>query len=281
MIYEIITIIAILSVGATGFPQVGLLRSAHINAKVSSDCVRHSKNILILGLDKNNNDVVAKRQEKKDELLAVLSSITRNAPTSPKKSKEILSLVRELEGICPTSEECVLQELNGNWELIWTVQDNSGTEGKQAPWKTWINPLENQAYSNNPQGNANPVLPVQIQDKLESLRIISRETPLLQSSQSISIRQSTVRNLVTFQTPFGVASLTVIISFSPNQQDLRRIDVKFESCRVQIKDSLINFVLPLGPLGPSGWLRTTYIDDIRVTRGFKGSVFVLKRFPKK
>ena len=72
------------------------------------------------------------------------------------------------------------------------------------------------------------------------------------------------------------------MKFTPNQSDGRRVDVKFEACRVTLRNSPLDVNFPLGVVGPTGWLRTGYIDDdIRITRGHKGSVFILERTAKK
>jgi hypothetical protein len=232
-------------------------------------------------------------QSTKAQLLElVLEKTPRNAPTSASTTEEILKVVRELEEQCPTPDTEVLQELAGTWELLWTTQDRSRPES-QRPF-SWINPLENQSYSNNPGGRRNPVLPRRIQDILEQLGVIDTSTPsntagsqsrsIRSSTQSIDLTKGEVRNVVGFVVPSvrrkqqRRASLTVSVKFKPNSGDSRRVDVKFQACRVRISDSPININIPLGIIGPRGWLRTAYIDDdLRITRGHKGSVFVLSR----
>lgn len=152
-------------------------------------------------------------------------------------------------------------------------------------------------------GRANPILPRPIQDRLEAIGLIDTKIsndaaePLVRSSQSIDLAKKVVRNVVTFRVPSldsrnkdgnikpTTVTLTVLIQFWPDASDKRKINVKFESCRVRIfpKPALLlpqlaDFTIPLGVIGPTGWLRTTYVDDnLRITRGFKGSVFVLTR----
>lgn len=151
-------------------------------------------------------------------------------------------------------------------------------------------PLENQAYSNNPNsgddtlGRFNPVLPRQAQDRLEELGVIEQGNDAVRSSQSVDLQKRRVRNVVAVNVPAlrRRASLTVDVRFKPNDQDKRRVDVKFDSCRLTMQKSPLDLTFPLGFFGPTGWLRTGYIDDtIRITRGHKGSVFVLKRTSKK
>mmetsp|Transcript_39578 Transcript_39578/g.80745 ORF Transcript_39578/g.80745 Transcript_39578/m.80745 type:complete len:331 (-) Transcript_39578:287-1279(-) len=256
--------------------------------------------------DKSNEDLPAANERKKSELIDLISSAPRNAPTSPSMTRAVLSLVREMERLCPTPDDDVLPELAGNWELMWTAQDTDSAEFRRGPL-SWINPLENQSYSNNPnsvtEGRSNPILPREIQDRLENMGILRPsgqdvDGAAVRSSQAIDTKKGQVRNLVTFQTsslPFiretkdGTkgslsGSLTVDVNFVPNVKDKRKIDVKFKSCRVLIRDSPfpVDFLIPLGPVGPTGWLKTGYIDSqVRITRGHKGSVFILQRTSKK
>jgi hypothetical protein len=152
----------------------------------------------------------------------------------------------------------------------------------------YSSPLENQAYSNNPNGDgstgrANPFLPRPVQDRLEKMGII-QQADAVRSTQAVDLKKGQVRNVVAFNLPSlpvlgkktRKATLTVTVDFKPNGQDERKLDVKFQACRVVA--SPVDFVIPLGIIGPTGWLRTGYIDDtVRVTRGHKGSVFVLSR----
>eukprot|EP01083_Nonionella_stella_P241827 844082_1 len=150
-------------------------------------------------------------QETKTKLLDSLSSVPSNRATSPQLTAEILSTVRKLEDFCPTAEQDVLKSLGGNWDLIWTAQDRS-TTGNKKKLLNWINPLENQSYSNNPNGasagQSNPILPQNIQSQLEKLGIITNEEEIdsdenidksVRSSQAIDLKNKKVRNVVNFQ----------------------------------------------------------------------------------
>ena len=247
------------------------------------------------GSKKPNND------DKVDALLALLDSVPSNLPTSKSLTDEVLDAVKNLEKECPTSDESVLSELSGNWELLWTAQDRSSEQFlKGGLANVIINPLENQSYSNNPflgqnpflfaeedsgGGRANPVLPRELQDVLERTGVLeasggSKIAPI-RSSQGIDIRRKRVRNVVNVQIkkPFSVkGSVIVDVDFKPNGADKRRVDVKFDSCRFIFNNANVDRRFPLGMFGPTGWLRTGYIDDrIRITRGHKGSVFILSR----
>jgi PAP_fibrillin len=61
--------------------------------------------------------------------------------------------------------------------------------------------------------------------------------------------------------------------------DPRRIEAKFAACRVvTVAQTPIAVRLPLQEFGgrPRGWFRTTFVDDdFRITRGNKGSIFIL------
>lgn len=79
-----------------------------------------------------------RRQTVKDQLLSLLSSTPANAPTSSRTTQDILQVVRELEQLCPTPEPDVVPKLGGNWELLWTTQDQSSDEWGMGPFRTWI-----------------------------------------------------------------------------------------------------------------------------------------------
>lgn len=138
---------------------------------------------------------------------------------------------------------------------------------------------------------------MKMQDQLEQIGVLSspasssRESfqqPAIISTQSIDVKKQRVRNVVRFVTniPLGSSVLqgtvTVDITFVPSTSDFRRIDVKFQKCRFTLSKVPLDISIPLGIIGPTGWLRTTYIDqDIRITRGHKGSVFLLFRTSQK
>jgi hypothetical protein len=254
---------------------------------------RHPIQLKSLVVD-DNGDENENENENVNALLTLLSKVPSNVPTPKSLTDDILIAVRTLEENCPTNDDRVLLESAGNWHLLWTAQDQSNVKGG---WASFINPLENQSYSNNPflrrddKGRANPILPREIQDALERIGILeptgggTTTIAPVRSSQSIDIKKSLVRNIVNVQIkkPFPVkGSLLVDVKFQPNNVDSRRIDVKFDSCRFIFKNANADWNFPLGPLGPTGWLKTNYIDDkIRITRGHKGSVFILSRTVKR
>ena len=172
--------------------------------------------------------------------------------------------------------------------MLWTAQDPEAPESNNR-FRSWINPLENQSYSNNPGGRYSPILPREIQDRLEKAGL-TQSTADLRSIQSVDLASQKVRNVVNlmyripsllFKRKPQRASLTVVVDFHPDDSDPRKINVKFESCRVRAGKS-VDFSIPLGVVGPTGWLKTVFIDDsMRVTRGHKGSVFILQRPAKK
>ena len=219
----------------------------------------------------------------KDELLSLVQNAPSGQATPRRLTQKILSCVRLLETKSPTSQEDSLQMIQGPWELLWTAQDPSSPESK----RNWIiNPIENQSYSNNPEGRSNPFLPLEIQDALEKMGWVSSSgspsNPNVRSTQTIS--GELVRNIVAFNVGSGGtnnskrASVTLDIQARPDIFDERRINVRFDRCRVAIPSLRIDFDFRLGWLGPMGWIQNVYVDeDLRVTRGHKGSVFVLTR----
>ncbi len=228
----------------------------------------------------SNDDRETMKQRNKEQLLDILSTVPPNQPTSKPLTNEILTSVSNLEPFCPTDDQFVLEELNGNWELLWTAQDQQQQQNNNGNgiFGTWINPLENQSYSNNPSGRSidrsggrsNPILPQNIQDTLEDIGLLinddgGQDSTSVKSIQAIDGKKGRVRNVVSvlLRSPLSIpfspkssknnrlrGSLTVDISYTPNKLDTRKIDVKFDMCRVSFQKSSIT--IPLGPIGPNG-----------------------------
>jgi hypothetical protein len=78
------------------------------------------------------------REAVKDQLLQLISTTPSNAPTSKQTTKGILVVVRKLEARCPTPDGEVVPKLGGNWELLWTAQDQSSDEWGMGPFRRWI-----------------------------------------------------------------------------------------------------------------------------------------------
>ena len=78
------------------------------------------------------------REEIKSQLLELLSATPSNQPTFKSLTNEILNVVRQLESNCPTPDNEVIGRLAGNWELLWTAQDQMSDEWGLGPLRTWI-----------------------------------------------------------------------------------------------------------------------------------------------
>lgn len=234
----------------------------------------------------------------------LLELIVTSATEASVTTTEILDLVQEIEATAAEKEKRVtaqeiLNKLQGQWELLWTVQDPESINvlEKQGKGGSRLNLLENQRpkvvnnqldnnKNNKSQGGGGGGL--QVLQTLASLvktnnKKETKKAPR-RSTQEISIEQQQVRNVAYYSNVFGDddASITVDIDFQPHGDDAdpRRVDAEFTSCRVVVPYTPIDFSLPLQVFGgrPRGWLRTTYVDDdFRITRGHKGSIFILCR----
>lgn len=76
--------------------------------------------------------------EIKRRLLDMIAATPSNMPTSKRQTDDILYVVRQLESNCPTPDQDVVEKLGGNWELLWTAQDQSSDEWGLGPLRTWI-----------------------------------------------------------------------------------------------------------------------------------------------
>jgi PAP_fibrillin len=260
----------------------------------------------------------------KEELLETLRRVPPNVRTPESQAHDILALVRQLEASCPTPDDRVASKLEGAWELLWTGQDKSSPLSRLSP--TIVNPIENQAFSNNPMTRIHPgILPKVLQRRLEragfiadsggdaSDATIQNPTPAasIRSTQIIDLDKGKVRNVVSFglrrfrrqrrlrpsslfrrrpveldDTKYNErrqavlrASVAISIDVAPDAWDARRIHVKCQSCQFFVPGLNIDWTVPLwGVAGPMGWMRTQYVDDdLRIARGHKGTVFVLRR----
>ena len=74
----------------------------------------------------------------KAKLLGLIATTPSNLPTSKISTSQILNVIREMEDNFPAPEEEVFEKLGGNWELLWTAQDQSSDEWGLGPLRTWI-----------------------------------------------------------------------------------------------------------------------------------------------
>jgi hypothetical protein len=167
----------------------------------------------------------------KQVLLDLLAQTPSNSATPASLTTEILSVVEQLERTESSfsADDDFLNQLAGTWTLLWTTQDKSRVESRFA----FLNPLENQSYSNNPNagGRANPVLPRPVQEGLERLGFITQEedemtttsqanskaSPPVQSTQTVDVKKQQVINVVSFYILGGRrrVTLTVTVDFYP------------------------------------------------------------------
>jgi hypothetical protein len=86
----------------------------------------------------SNRITINKREQSKckQNLMDLLTSIPPNQSTPQQLTNDLLAAAKHLEQVCPTKEEEVLQELSGNWELIWTAQDKQSEEASSV--LSWI-----------------------------------------------------------------------------------------------------------------------------------------------
>ena len=119
-------------------------------------------------------DAGAESAELKQQLFAAISAVDAGKSSDVPTTDQILGIVERLEAVCPAPPDLVPtapERLAGPWLLLWTAQPvrrNDG--GGLLSIGGFINPIENQAYSNNPmRGAANPILPADLQENLERM----------------------------------------------------------------------------------------------------------------
>jgi hypothetical protein len=190
----------------------------------------------------------------KAELLMAIAGLNRGLLATPRDRKQVAALVASLEGMNPTSDPLNAPEkLAGDWRLIYTSS--------------------------------------------QALLALDR-SPLVklgQIYQCIRPQQQRIYNIAElYGLPFLEGIISVLARFEPLTQ--QRVQVYFERSIVGLRQwlnyyspaqfipqlhsrqPLMALDVPLNSNDQQGWLDITYLDeDLRISRGNEGSLFVLTR----
>lgn len=226
-------------------------------------------------------------QDLKSLLKDTLWSTERGLSADSDTRAEILEIISQLEARNPTpepNESGGIDRLSGTWKLIYT----SNSE---------LLPLL--ALSRLPLVEVGDVTQtisadsLQVENKVQLSAPFSRtslgasavfeiRSPKLLQVQFEEGRVSTPEILSDFEIPSSMEVMGQNVDLSPLQTALRPLDGPFRST-IQRVGSLLSEVPDLKvPISQgsktSTWLLTTYLDDdLRISRGDGGSVFILER----
>ncbi|CAJ1456558.1 unnamed protein product [Effrenium voratum] len=203
-----------------------------------------------------------RRNSLKEELLAAVAGSQRGADGS--KTEEVQSLFSQLEQLNPTGEPLASSSLRGDWELLWTTSDSILGLGRPP----FFRPMQDK-----------PIL--QFLDPEAGVARNLEFTPLGCNRVDASIvplgpeqRDAFVSRLDDFLLFKQGAEEKPGGSYLPEDQSLEKTTVG-----VRFKTFTLFGVLPVSaPDSATGILQVTYLDDdLRLSRGDRGNLFVLKK----
>ncbi|CAK9063165.1 unnamed protein product [Durusdinium trenchii] len=198
----------------------------------------------------------------KKELLELISTTQRGSDES--QNAEVQRLFTDLEGLSPISEPLSSDELRGDWELVWTT--SAAILGLGRPG--FLKPLEDQ-----------PIL--QFLDPQAGVARNLEFTPLGCNRVDASIvplgpgqREAFVSRLDDFLLFKQGAEEKPGGSYLPQAEGLEKTTVG-----VRFKTFTLFGLIPVpAPENATGILQVTYLDDdLRLSRGDRGNLFVLKK----
>ncbi|GJP37346.1 hypothetical protein CLOM_g21763 [Closterium sp. NIES-68] len=192
-------------------------------------------------------------KELKQQLLRAVGGTQRGKAASPQQRQQILRLIEQLEAANPTPSPMQSPLLAGTWALVYiaptAASSNTLDASEEGPFLARVKPL--------------------------ALGGVRQKASL----QIIHPEEGRAENVALF-TAWGVDGELRIDAEckAPAEESKRgvRSTVRFLSFKLALGP--LGFTLPLSLISPTGWIDVTYIDEeVRVTRGDKGSVFLATR----
>ena len=189
----------------------------------------------------------------KATLLSAIAATNRGLLASPTDKQNILTAIASLENLNPTPHPVVSNLINGNWRLLYTTSD-SLLNLQRLPF-------------------------YQLGQIYQCIRTFSNSVyniaeffglPFAESIVSVSAKFDVVSDeRVSVQFERSIIGFTSLIGYKSPEIFIQEI----ESGK---KFTAIN--LPINSQRQDAWLDITYLDeDLRISRGNQGSVFVLTR----
>ncbi|CAI5470203.1 unnamed protein product [Closterium sp. Yama58-4] len=221
-----------------------------------TQAIGHVRVVAAAGIGSSSGDAASGGEtvkELKQRLLRAVGGTQRGKAASPQQREQILQLIERLEAANPTPSPMLSPLLGGTWALVYI-----------APTAASANTLD--ASEEGPfLARLKPVVFGGVRQKA-SLQIILPD-------------EGRAENVALF-TAWGVDGELRIDAEckAPEQESMRgvRSTVRFLSFKLSLGP--LSFTLPLSLISPTGWIDVTYIDEeMRVTRGDKGSVFLATR----
>ena len=202
----------------------------------------------------------------KAQLFQRIGDLRREPSVAARKA--VLAAVEAVEASIDTGEAAPVE---GRWSLIFSTQVSAREEQRSPGDSALLQALIDTTYS--AFFKVAPALAGAQQDGA---------TSSASNEQWIDLTNCEVRNRVRVTLPFTKDRLEIRVNgdAKPAGTDATNLQVVFRECSFQLgaKGSWPVVSVPLPR--PVGSLRTTHVDDeLRISRGGRGGVFVLRRMP--
>ncbi len=187
------------------------------------------------------------------DLLNILSTKNRGLNATRAEQAAILAAVNDVEGCNPTSRPLQSAALGGDWRLIYTTSTSLLNLGRLPLAKLG----EIYQCIRLDTGSIFNIAEIQSFPYLSSLvSVVAKFQPINERR----VRVDFVRSIAGFQNLLGYQSPAAFIDKISSQQRLIAID------------------FPINSNNSDSWLDITYLDEnLRISRGNQGSIFVLVR----
>eukprot|EP00980_Cylindrotheca_fusiformis_P027640 scaffold21629_cov102-Cylindrotheca_fusiformis.AAC.1 len=201
----------------------------------------------------------------KEDLLLAISSFPPKYRIRKRwqRRKEILNMVHDLERLCPTRDEQVLQQLQGDWEFLWEAKDkdpNSNPNVIQKPLEKYSSPSCGPPFVKH--------VIRKIADFLFGVGYDGFIFRFFVDSKRQRLQIVRGRHI----------TMSFRLNFRPDGQDLRKIYCEQEPYYI-FELAGAGVIAKLGLWFEfSGWLRTVFVDDTIWIFRDCDSLSVLQRF---
>lgn len=229
----------------------------------------------------NADDVRARLRS----LIARLSA-RADAPDDPALRAELVSLLPQLRAANPTPAPAVSPKIDGVWVLVATVPKAAAREQRRSPLQAAFALLYDFFYQRIPiiagsavgkKGAAGAISGASGSGS-PSKGPPSSSSPAVRARgnfQTFDVPNGIVRNRAVFEA-FGLRGEVNVDGTARVLSD-ERLEATFTTAGLRLGERL-SVPFPIGAFRPTGWVDTLYLDDdVRVSTGDKGSVFVARR----
>lgn len=207
-----------------------------------------------------------------------------DASRKPEQENDVLRLIAELEneGSKSDNARALDPKIDGEWTLIYSTKSQfdprnplgSRVDGTAPLFEGILRDMlkgvgaGNDDQQSNPAASASPI----------QRTVLSSDFVVV--TQDVSVNDATSKKCVDQTVSLAQGKVTLKLSAIAEKCEGDRIDFRFDEAFFDFNGFRVPYPVPFRLLGDEarGWLDTTYLsDNLRISKGNKGTTFVLKR----